>query len=118
MLERAVNRGNGIMIDEATIAKATELLRQAAQPTRIIFFGSRARGSARRDNDVDFLVIVPDVRDRMAEMVRLNRVLSPLRLPVDLLVATEETFRYWSDTPGNIYFAAQTEGRVLYEQAA
>jgi predicted nucleotidyltransferase len=106
------------MIDEAKIAKAAELLRQAAQPTRIILFGSHARGSAGQDSDVDLLVIVADVRDRMAEMVRLSRVLSPLRLPVDLLVATEETFRYWSDTPGNVYFAAQTEGRVLYEQAA
>ena len=58
------------------------------------------------------------VPDRVAEMVRLNRVLSPLRMPVDLLVVSEERFYYWSDTPGNIYFTARTEGRVLYEQAA
>ena len=106
------------MIDNATIAKAVDLLRQAARPTRIILFGSHARGDARTDSDVDLLVVIENVSDRLAEMVRLNRVLSPLRIPVDLLVVSEETFRYWADTPGNAYFAAHAEGRVLYEQAA
>lgn len=50
-------------------------------------------------------------------MVRLNRVLSPLRIPVDLLVVSEDVFQYWCDTPGNVYFEAATEGKVLYEAA-
>ena len=40
-----------------------------------------------------------DVKNRIAEMVRLNRTLSPLRIPVDLLVVSRETFDYWADTP-------------------
>ena len=36
----------------------------------------------------------------------------------DVLVVNEKTYRYWSDTPGNVYATARTEGRVLYEQAA
>lgn len=106
------------MVNDAIIAKAAELLREAAHPTRIILFGSHARGLAQSDSDVDLMVVLPEVRDRMAEMVRLNRVLSPLRIPVDLLVVSEEAFEYWSDTPGNVYFEAAAEGRVLYEQAA
>jgi uncharacterized protein len=105
-------------LDDAVFAQVVSLLRRSAQPTRIILFGSYARGDARPDSDVDLLVIVPDVRDRMAEMVRLSRVLSPLRLPVDVLVVSEETFRYWCDTPGNVYSTVAAEGRVLYEQAA
>ena len=106
------------MVDESLIAKATQLLRESANPKRIILFGSYARGDARMDSDVDLLVVVGRVADRVAEMVRLGRVLSPLRIPVDLLVVSDETFRYWSDTPGNVYATARTEGRVLYEQAA
>ncbi|MEK9163875.1 MAG: nucleotidyltransferase domain-containing protein, partial [Chloroflexota bacterium] len=30
-------------------------------PVRIILFGSRARGAARPDSDVDLLVILPDI---------------------------------------------------------
>ena len=106
------------MADESLIVRATQLLRESANPKQIILFGSHARGNAQADSDVDLLVVVERVGDRVAEMIRLNRVLSPLRMPVDLLVVSEETFRYWSDTPGNVYATARTEGRVLYEQAA
>jgi len=106
------------VIDEAVISQAVLLLRQAANPRRIILFGSHARGNARHDSDLDLLVVLDRVDDRAAEMVRLSRILTPLRIPVDLLVVSEEVFRYWSDTPGNVYSAALSEGRVLYEQAA
>jgi predicted nucleotidyltransferase len=106
------------MIDESLLSRATELLRDAARPTRIILFGSHARGDARPDSDIDLLVVLEGLHDRVAEMVRLARVLSPLRLPVDVLVVSEDAFRYWCDTPGNVYSAARAEGRVLYEQAA
>jgi hypothetical protein len=34
-----------------------------------------------------------------------------------LLVVSAEKFNYWRDTPGNVYFEAATEGKVLYEAA-
>ena len=106
------------MVEANVMTKMVALLRDAAHPRQIILFGSYARGDERPDSDLDLLVILDHVQDRAAEMVRLARVLSPLRLPVDLLVASEDTFRYWADTPGNVYAAARAEGKVLYEQAA
>jgi len=105
------------MVGQATISEMTELLKEAARPRRIVLFGSHARGEAEPGSDVDVLVVETDVPDRGAEMVRLNRVLSPLRMPVDLLVVSEDVFQYWCDTPGNVYFEAATEGKVLYEAA-
>lgn len=105
------------MIPESSIHEAVRLLKEAGQPHRIILFGSYGRGEPREDSDLDFLVILPTVKDRRREMVRLRRVLSPLRLPVDVLVVSEAVFREWSDTPGNIYYEAAREGRVLYEAA-
>jgi len=49
------------MIDEATINKAVELLQQAAPDATIILFGSGARGEAKEDSDLDFLVVEPSV---------------------------------------------------------
>ncbi|MBM3745581.1 MAG: nucleotidyltransferase domain-containing protein [Acidobacteria bacterium] len=98
-----------------TIAKLTEVLVQAAHPKRIILFGSEARGEASGDSDLDVLVVEEKVSDRMAEMVRLNRLLRPLKIAVDLLVVSEDKFQYWRDTPGNVYYEAATEGQVLYE---
>jgi hypothetical protein len=52
--------------------------------------------------------------DRLAEMIRLNRLLRTVGVPVDLLVVSAEKFDYWRDTPGNVYFEAASEGTVLY----
>jgi predicted nucleotidyltransferase len=100
-----------------TIKRLTELLIQAAKPKRIIMFGSQARGEAGEDSDLDVMEVEEGVSDRAAEMVRLNRLLRSLDIPVDLLVVSAEKFNYWCDTPGNVYFEAATEGEVLYEAA-
>ena len=100
-----------------TIQRLTELLIEAARPKRIIMFGSQARGEAGEDSDLDIMVVEEGVSDRAEEMVRLNRLLRSLDVPVDLLVVSAEKFNYWCDTPGNVYFEAATEGEILYEAA-
>ena len=101
------------MIDEATIEKAAELLREAAPGARVILFGSCARGDATDGSDLDFLVVEPEVKARRKETVRLRDVLRPLRISVDIIVASEKTFRYWVDTPNTVMCEAAREGRVF-----
>lgn len=86
----------------------------AAQPNRIILFGSHARGDADDHSDVDLLVVQPAVNDRYEEMVRLNRALQGLLMPVDLLVVSEQEFEHRSRMPGTVEHTARREGRVLY----
>jgi predicted nucleotidyltransferase len=105
------------VLDDSRLADLTRMLRESADPTRIILFGSHARGHAQPDSDLDVMVVLRGACDRVAETVRLGRVISVLRLPVDLLVVSEDTFTYWRHTPGNIYSAASAEGQVLYEQS-
>jgi len=102
------------MITEPQIAAAVERLAQAAQPERILLFGSHARGNAREDSDLDLLVIETEVSDRAAEMVRLRRLLRPLRIPVDILVYSRADVERWSNQPGSALFWALREGRVVY----
>ncbi len=99
------------------LAQAVAVLRDVAQPTRIILFGSHARGAADEGSDVDIMVVERDVPHRMAETVRLARALRPLRIPVDLVVISEAAFRERAVIPGTIYFEAATHGRVVYEAA-
>ena len=106
-----------IVIESEDIKKAIELLREAASPRKIILFGSYATGDADDGSDVDLLVVEDQVGDVMAEMVRLRRAVSPLRIPADVVVVSEAYYNYWSDTPGNLMFEVALEGEVLYEAA-
>ena len=105
------------MIDEQIRQQAIKLLLDAAPGARVILFGSHARGEARPGSDLDFLVIEPEVEDRMGEMARLATVLAPLMIPTDVLVVSAERFEYWKDTPNTVYHRAVREGKV-YEQVA
>lgn len=97
------------------ISEAVERLRRDSRPVRIILFGSRAAGKARRDSDIDLLVVEKKVKDQDAEMVRLQDCLRPLRINADLVVVSENKFNEWKETPGNLIYYAAKEGKVLYE---
>lgn len=102
------------MITPEQIRRAVDRLAQAAHPERILLFGSHARGEAREDSDLDLLVIESEVPDRAAEMVRLRRVLRPLRIPADILVYSRDDVTRWGDQPGSALYWALQEGKTVY----
>ena len=105
------------MISLETIDKLVSTLVEAAKPSRIILFGSYARGDARADSDIDLLVVEPDVASKRDEMVRLRRLLRPFRIPVDVLVVSDEEFNDWAHLTGTVLNQALTEGKLLHEAA-
>ena len=106
------------MIDQATIDKAAGMLLAAAPPgSRVILFGSHARGQAGPDSDLDFLVVEPEAESVFEEMVRLRKALRGIPASIDVLVATQEHFEYWKETPTTVYYDAAHEGKA-YEQVA
>lgn len=91
-------------------------------PQKIILFGSRGRGDAGADSDVDLLVIEAEAfgpdRNKHQEMRRLNRVVRDFRVPKDILVFSNEEVEYWHDSLNHVLARALREGRVLYERAS
>lgn len=68
------------LTDEGLIHEAGRQLSKAAPEADIILFGSRARGEARDDSDLDLLVIEPDFDRRSDEYVRLRKELRGLEV--------------------------------------
>jgi len=66
---------------------------EAIPGAQVRLFGSRARGTARPDSDVDLLITVPDPwltsHDRVRVLGDLWRRFSSHRLPLDLLLYSE-----------------------------
>lgn len=102
------------MLTQQVIDQAVRVLADAAQPRSIVLFGSHARGEARAGSDLDLLVVEDEVHDRAGEMVRLRRALRPLRIPVDILVASVEEVESHRVQPGHVLYWAMQEGREVY----
>ena len=84
------------MAPDDLIERAGNALAEAAgKGSKVILFGSYARGDQRQDSDLDFLVIEPEVEDHFGESVRLARLVGELGVPADVVVTSEAHVREW-----------------------
>lgn len=100
------------------LEQAVGRIADSARPKLVILFGSRARGDAASDADVDLLVVERAVPDKYAEILRLRRAVGDIGASVDLLVCSEAEFKRRSRVPGTVLYWARREGKVLYEAAS
>jgi predicted nucleotidyltransferase len=106
------------MADDGNVQAALRMLFEAVPAgSRVILFGSRARGETRADSDYDFLVVEPRVDDPFAEMVRLSALLGAALIPADVIVVSRDWFDRWRDEPNSLARRAVREGKI-YESAA
>ena len=107
-------------VDDALLQQMTATIVEAADPEQVILFGSRARGEAWADSDVDLVVVEaepfgPD-RDRGAEETRIWRALAKFHVPKDILVYSLDEVDRWRGSRNHVLARALREGRVLYER--
>jgi uncharacterized protein len=104
------------VLDDALIEEIGRRLSEAApRKSRVVLFGSQARGDETARSDVDLLVIEPSVDDPVQESVRLRRVLRGLGVPIDVLVVDQAEAVRRSAVRGTFVERAFREGRVLVD---
>lgn len=107
------------MLNEQAIHEAVRRAVAAAHaPSRVIVFGSYARGDADEGADLDLMVVEREVPSKGEEMLRLNRAIGWVGKGVDVLVYSEEEFERRSQVPGTAPYWASREGKVMYDAAA
>jgi uncharacterized protein len=99
------------------VADVAHRLVAAARPDKIILFGSYARGDFDGRSDLDLLVILPTLANRVEEMVRLRRVLKGIPVPIDILVYSTNEVEQRRDLRGTMLYHALKEGRILHDAA-
>ncbi|MEW6287089.1 MAG: nucleotidyltransferase domain-containing protein [Chloroflexota bacterium] len=98
------------------LPEITRRIVRTSNPDKIILFGSYAHGNFSADSDLDLLVIVPNVKHRRRESIRVRRALRGLLVPVDIVIATPEQIKRLGNVAGLVYQSALKEGKVIYER--
>ncbi len=102
------------MTSEEAIKQIGKRLAKALPPSsRVILFGSRARGTADEDADFDVLVIEPAVENVLEESIRLRSQLDDLGAPIDVIAMDEATARQRALERNTTVARALREGRLL-----
>lgn len=93
----------------AFVSAYARALAQQIRVERIIVFGSRARGSAGSESDLDLLVVSPDLGHSILHDIDVLRgCLPPHTFAIDTIGCTPDELT--SAEPGSIFFEAAREG--------
>lgn len=108
------------MTRDEVLLEVTKTIVEAAQPRKVVVFGSQARGAARPDSDFDILVIEDAPfgpgRSKRKEAARLARILAPVPIPQDILVYSVAEVERWKGERNHVVARALREGVVVYER--
>ena len=103
------------MTSESVISVMVERIVGRFQPSRVLLFGSRARGDASDISDVDLLVVISDVPEKRRTAVEIRRLLGDLGVSKDIVVTTPDEIVNRGHVVGTILHAALRDGNVVYE---
>ena len=103
---------------EACIADAVRRIVSGFQPLQILLFGSRARGTAGPDSDIDLIVVFQEVENHLEKIAEILGVLEDLDYPKDVIVATPEQIKNRSPWTGEVLYYAMPEAKTLYDSSA
>lgn len=109
-----------IAVTEAVLDEMVAAIVQEIDPERIYLFGSRARGDARPDSDVDLLIVEREPldarRSRWEKLVQLSRRLACFHVPNDTLLYSRDEVERWCHTTNHVVARALREGELLCER--
>jgi len=86
-------------------------------PELLLLFGSRSRGDARDDSDIDLLLVM-DTGDTkpIHRALPIRKVLSDIPVSKDILVYTPHEFQSWLTASASLPARAMAEGLTLYRR--
>lgn len=106
--------GSAQPINEELLAGIVRRILSVGSPEAIVLFGSRARGDARAESDLDLLIIEHSDLPRYKRAPRYLRALTGIPHEKDVVVWTPDEVNAWKNVPNAFITTAVRDGRTLY----
>jgi predicted nucleotidyltransferase len=104
------------VITEDLLQEVVRRILSVGSPEKIVLFGSRARGEARPDSDLDLLIIEESDLPRYKRSTCYRMALMGLFPEKDIVVWTPSEVKEWAQVPNAFITMTLAEGKVLYER--
>ncbi|HOJ85461.1 MAG TPA: nucleotidyltransferase domain-containing protein [Elusimicrobiales bacterium] len=109
------------MTEKEALEKIKEIIldecnKAGVEVLKIILFGSRARGDAKKDSDFDVYVVVSndlDFKEKQVLITRIKRILAYIRIPNDIIFSTEHRFESFKNYTGSVDYYVNRDGRYI-----
>ncbi|MFN3453769.1 MAG: nucleotidyltransferase domain-containing protein [Pseudobdellovibrio sp.] len=97
------------------INEIKKTLKEEYNPLRLFLFGSRANGTAKKDSDYDFVMVVKGKHQTSLETMNNARSLvwNKHKISADIFIYSEKEFSDWKDEFNSIPETALNTGREL-----
>jgi predicted nucleotidyltransferase len=105
-----------MLIDNNTISNIVYRIATNTHPDKIFLFGSYATGQAKEDSDIDLLIIKDTIEPRHKRSIEMQRLLKGSKLPVDILVYTNDEFEREKSIDYSFVNSAIKGAKLLYER--
>ncbi|HXO22539.1 MAG TPA: nucleotidyltransferase domain-containing protein [Thermoanaerobaculia bacterium] len=102
---------------ETLLQQVTRQIVERFNPERIVLFGSRARGEAKSESDLDLFVEMATDRRPPERAVEIASIFGLRSWPLDVVVYTPAEVERLRNVRGTLLSVIEAEGRLLYERS-
>lgn len=101
--------------DQKIVNEIKETLKAKYKPLRLFLFGSRANGTAKKDSDYDFVMVIPGKKRHSIDDLGQARSLiwDKHQVSADIFIYSEKEFADWKDEFNSVPEIAVNTGKEI-----
>ncbi len=104
-------------VNDDLLTEVVQRIMSVGTPLKIVLFGSRARGDAKLDSDLDLLIVEESDLPRHKRAPHYYQAMAGVFPAKDIMVWTLAEIQEWSAVPNAFITTILNEGKVLYERS-